>query len=320
MLLRRVARPMLAALFVKAGIDALRAPNVHAAAAKPVLDAVAPAVDKAVEMAPIDHRPSDEMLIKVDAGVKIAAGSLLALGTAPRLAATALAASLVPTTLAAHRFWEETDEQRRREQQIHFLKNVGLLGGLLIAAADTAGRPSLGWRGRHAAQLAATHVAGTAHDVTGRVTGTAHEMTGKLSGRVSGTATGLAGLAGLVPGAVVSSRPSVAATIADRAEDWSKSAAKAVRRAEKRGAALQKRAAKRSAALQKRAAKRGAALQKAAAKKRAALVKKAPDVLEQASRLGHDVATRAAAVGAEIVHQAEGAAKDTRKRLTAMSG
>jgi hypothetical protein len=29
---------------------------------------------------------------------------------------------------------------------MHFLKNLGLLGGLLLAAADTEGRPSIGWR------------------------------------------------------------------------------------------------------------------------------------------------------------------------------
>jgi hypothetical protein len=34
--------------------------------------------------------------------------------------------------------------------QTHFLKNLGLLGGLLIAAADTEGRPGLSYRTSHA--------------------------------------------------------------------------------------------------------------------------------------------------------------------------
>ena len=123
-----------------------------------MLDAAAPVIDKAAEMAPIDQRPDDETLIKLDAAVKIVAGSMLALNKFPRLASTALAASLVPTTLAGHRFWEETDEQQRAQQQVHFFKNVSLLGGLMIAAADTEGRPSLGWRGRRAARLAAAAV------------------------------------------------------------------------------------------------------------------------------------------------------------------
>jgi uncharacterized membrane protein YphA (DoxX/SURF4 family) len=145
---------MLAAIFISGGINALRSPEGHVQAARPVLDAVSPAVDKAVEVAPIDERPSDETLVKIDAGVKIAAGTMLALGKAPRLASTALAASLIPTTLAGHRFWEETDPQVRAQQQVHFFKNVSLLGGLMIASADTAGKPSLGWRGRRAAEAA----------------------------------------------------------------------------------------------------------------------------------------------------------------------
>ena len=301
---------MLAALFIQGGINALRAPEAHAQAAKPVLDAMAPAVDRAVEVAPVDQRPDDEMLIKIDAGVKIAAGTLLAFGKFPRLASTALAASLVPTTLAAHRFWEETDPQRKQEQQIHFLKNVGLLGGLLIAAADTEGRPSLAWKGRKAAKLAAAATAaqagaitGTAADVTGRVTGAVHGVGGKVSGTAhdaGGAVAGLAaGLAGLAPaaGAAVSSRASRTGTdLTSRASEisaeWSRRAAKARKKAEKRGAKMQKRAAKR--------------LEKAA-------------VIEQASRLRHDVAARAAAVSTEVAHQAEGLAKDARKRAHALT-
>jgi uncharacterized membrane protein YphA (DoxX/SURF4 family) len=132
---------MLAALFIQSGINALRAPENHAKAAKPVLDAVAPAVDKAVEVAPIEQRPDDVLLIKIDAGVKIVAGSMLALGRFPRLASAALAASLVPTTLGGHRFWEQSEAGPRAQQLIHFLKNVGIAGGLIaVAGAPRPGR------------------------------------------------------------------------------------------------------------------------------------------------------------------------------------
>jgi uncharacterized membrane protein YphA (DoxX/SURF4 family) len=319
---------MLAALFIQGGINALRAPEAHAQAAKPVLDAMAPAVDKATEVAPVDQRPDDILLIKIDAGVKIAAGTMLAFGKFPRLASTALAATLVPTTLAAHRFWEETDPQRKQEQQIHFLKNVSMLGGLLIAAADTEGKPSLGWRGRRAARLAATQagaVTGAAADVTGRLTGAAHDAGGKLSGttrEAGGAVAGLAaGLAGLAPaaGAAVSSRTD----LSSRAAELSRRTAKARRRAEKRGAKLQKVAGKRAAQLQKAAEKRSAQLQKRAAKRGAELQKRldkaGPSLAGQAGKLGHDVAARASAVGHEVVHQAGGLAKDARKRAHALT-
>jgi uncharacterized membrane protein YphA (DoxX/SURF4 family) len=84
----------------------------------------------------------------------VLAATLLATGRLPRVAATVLAVSLVPTTLAGHRFWEGTDPQARAAQRIHFLKNTAMLGGLILAAVDTEGRPSLGWRARRAARRA----------------------------------------------------------------------------------------------------------------------------------------------------------------------
>lgn len=336
---------MLAALFIQGGINALKAPQGHVQVAKPVLDAVSPAVDKAVEVAPIDQRPDDEMLIKIDAGVKIVAGSMLALGKFPRLASTALAASLIPTTLAAHRFWEEEDEQTKAQQQIHFLKNVGLLGGLLIAAADTEGKPSVAWRGKRAARRAQAAVAGLTETsgpgIGERVSAVAHDA----SGAVGGVAAGLVGMAPGA-GAAVSSFAQKAGTqlsaagteasarASDLSQDLSVRAARAAKKAEKRGAALQVIAEKRGAELQKagekrraellkRTAKQRKQLAKQAAKKRKELEKRGPVVLDQvaaqAATLGHDLAARASAVGAEIAHQAEGAAKDARKRVHALS-
>ncbi len=84
--------------------------------------------------------------------MQVVGGVLLGLGRCPRLSALALAATLVPTTLAAHRFWEAEDPSDRAQQRIHFFKNMSMLGGLLIAADDTGSAPSLLWRGRHAAR------------------------------------------------------------------------------------------------------------------------------------------------------------------------
>ena len=48
-----------------------------------------------------------------------------------------------------------TDPKERFGQLSHFLKNLGLLGGLLLAAVDTEGKPSVGYRARRAAHKAA---------------------------------------------------------------------------------------------------------------------------------------------------------------------
>jgi putative oxidoreductase len=115
MLVRRIARPLLAAPFVYGGISTLRKPQDRVPGARPV------------------------------------AGILFGLGRLPRLTALVLSASVVPTTLAGHRFWEHTDPTERFGQISNFLKNAGLLGGLLLAAVDTEGKPSVGYRARRAA-------------------------------------------------------------------------------------------------------------------------------------------------------------------------
>ena len=135
-----VARPLLAGLFVYGGLDAVRKPGGKVDLASPVL-------------APIEEATGLDgpTLVRINGGVQIAAGVCLALGILPRPAALVLAASLVPTTVAGHRPWEQQDAASRRQQTIHVLKNVATLGGLLLAAASTGGRPSLPWRARRAA-------------------------------------------------------------------------------------------------------------------------------------------------------------------------
>jgi putative oxidoreductase len=138
-LVRAIARPLLAATFVSGGIDTLRKPAARAVAADRI---VAPLVSRVPQLS------DPEQVVKIDAAVKVVAGSMLALGKLPRLSATVLALSLIPTTIAGHPFWEEPEPVRRKQQQLHLMKNAGLLGGLLLAAVDTEGRPSLGWWAR----------------------------------------------------------------------------------------------------------------------------------------------------------------------------
>ncbi|WP_414943440.1 DoxX family membrane protein [Amycolatopsis sp. cmx-11-32] len=154
MILRRVARPLLAAIFISGGIGALRDTQGHAKAAEPFLTG---SFDKLEGLVPEAVPRDPATLVRIDAAVKVGAGVALAAGKAPRLASLLLLGSLVPTTLATHRFWEIKEPAERQQQQIQFIKNAGLAGGLLLAAADTAGKPSLGWRARRAASKAEKH-------------------------------------------------------------------------------------------------------------------------------------------------------------------
>ena len=97
--------------------------------------------------------------------MQIGAGLALATGRVPRLSATLLAVSLVPTTVAAHPFWEETEPDARRTQFAAFVKSASMLGGLVIAAGDTEGQPGLAWRAQRGAKdvrREARHLSATA--------------------------------------------------------------------------------------------------------------------------------------------------------------
>ncbi|MFF8669940.1 DoxX family protein [Streptomyces sp. NPDC015242] len=143
-LLRVLGRPLLASMFLSGGMNSVRDP-------KQVADAAEPVVQPVTERVPgLPDRT--EQAVRLNGAVQVVAGLMLATGRMPRPAALAIAATLVPTTLAGHRFWEAEDPEERAQQRIHFLKNMSMLGGLLIAADDTGSRPSLLWRGSHAAR------------------------------------------------------------------------------------------------------------------------------------------------------------------------
>lgn len=116
-----LARALLAAPFVWLGWEAAAEPGGR----------VVLAADLGV--------PSPEAAVRLNGAVMVAGGVGLASGVAPRAAAVGLVASMVPTTLAGHAFWQQDDPGARKANRIQFLKNLGLIGGLLAVAATPAG-------------------------------------------------------------------------------------------------------------------------------------------------------------------------------------
>jgi putative oxidoreductase len=144
-IVRRVARPMLAAMFIAGGLDQLKHPGAKAQVAQPF-------VDKAAK--PLGLPDDPELVVRANGVAMLVGGALLALGRVPRIASAGLAASLVPTTIAGHAFWTQQDPQAQKFQRTQFLKNVGLLGGLLLAAVDTEGKPGIAYRAKLAGESA----------------------------------------------------------------------------------------------------------------------------------------------------------------------
>ncbi len=147
---RLIARPMLSSIFLVGGVNALRNAPALAAKAAPVTDRLVPLLQRALPQVPIPTDPA--LLIRISAATQVACGLTLATGRAPRLSAVVLGATLVPTTFGGHRFWEADDPTTRNQQRLHFFKNVSLLGGLVIAAGDTDGKPGVAWRARRVAK------------------------------------------------------------------------------------------------------------------------------------------------------------------------
>ncbi len=165
-LIRAAARPMLASMFITGGLDAVLHPSAKAPAAVKVAPAIARRLPFALTEDPVQ-------LVRINGAVQLAAGLCLATGRIPRLAAVALAGSLIPTTLAGHRFWEKSDKGERTAQQLQFTKNLSMLGGLILAAVDLEGRPGLKHRG-HDAVRGIKH---TSHDVVREVKHSSHDAT-----------------------------------------------------------------------------------------------------------------------------------------------
>lgn len=116
---RRAGQALLGAVFMKLGFDAAVDPGSR--------------VDKAAALG----MPNAELAVRGNGAAMVAAGAALTLDKLPRLAALGLIAAMVPTTLAGHAFWS-FDGADRKANEIHFLKNAGLVGGLLLVLTRSA--------------------------------------------------------------------------------------------------------------------------------------------------------------------------------------
>ncbi|WP_462417174.1 DoxX family protein [Kytococcus sp. Marseille-QA3725] len=194
--IRMIARPMLGGLFVATGINHIK-DSEHGAE-------VAEEFNRTV-LEPVGVPVDGSQLMKLHGYVSVIAGAGLSLGVAPRACALALAADVTAVNLTAHRFWEKDGEERQGDQ-IQFLKNLAIAGGLLVAAADTAGKPGLSWRAQHLADLAtertehATTVAGLKKDLMAvRAENKALQAKANLTGsagKAAGKAAGVSSLLG----------------------------------------------------------------------------------------------------------------------------
>jgi putative oxidoreductase len=82
--------------------------------------------------------------------IEFGVGLSLLVGFQARAAAWILFLFLIPTTFLFHNFWAAAPGMEQQNQMAHFMKNFAIMGGLLVIAANGAGRLSVDAK-RHAA-------------------------------------------------------------------------------------------------------------------------------------------------------------------------
>lgn len=159
-LLRAAARTMLAGYFVVNGVKALKDPASYAAEQERFASTVIPMVRKAAPDQVADAVPQDtQTLARITGGLQVAGGLGMISGKGRRLGAGFIALSMVPQLVGFTAKGLTPEEKTLARNDL--LKNVALLGGALIAAGDTEGRPGIAWRAHDSAAKLSRNVGHT---------------------------------------------------------------------------------------------------------------------------------------------------------------
>jgi putative oxidoreductase len=87
--------------------------------------------------------PMANVLVPLSGLLELVGALSLLLGYHARIGALLLALFLVPVTLVIHKFWGISEPMQAQMQQIHFMKNVALLGATFVLMYFGAGPISM---------------------------------------------------------------------------------------------------------------------------------------------------------------------------------
>jgi putative oxidoreductase len=76
--------------------------------------------------------PNPEAAVALSGALLIASGASLVLGVKPKLGALGVVAFLASVSPTMHDFWKNEDAGQKQSDQIHFYKNMALLGAALL--------------------------------------------------------------------------------------------------------------------------------------------------------------------------------------------
>ncbi|MHA7274955.1 DoxX family protein [Arthrobacter sp. HLT1-21] len=158
-LVRVLARPMLASSFVVAGIDRLRNAEAAGTQLRPTLDRINRAVPSAASVT-----ANEKVVAQALGAAQVGAAALLGIGRFSRLAALVLVGTAGLNTLVDFKSADSSTAEARKSRRNQLLKNVSLIGAVLLASVDTNGRPGLAWRAEHFASDAKRNAKAFSHD------------------------------------------------------------------------------------------------------------------------------------------------------------
>ncbi len=327
-LLRAAARPMLASYFIVSGFKAVRKPDQYVEDAEPVAQRLVPAVQRIAPASISGKIPEDTTtLVRINGALQLGGGLALATGKGRRAGAVMLAVSLVPSTLARHPFWSRDTAEERAEDRAHFLKNVSLLGGVLLASADTEGKPSIAWRaqagserltrkGKRAARKAKRKIGGS-DSIVDSVAKTGKDLGESIQPLAGAAIAGGVGLLGEVEKQTRKTRRKAKKTAKKTAKKLASQAKDQAKKAQALAQKQAKKAKKQAPKLAKQAQKQAEIAAKKAKKEAPKLAKQAQKNAKQAQKsAGKQLDSARSSAGSsakDLASSAKDATKDVRK-------
>lgn len=146
--LRGAARTLLAGYFVINGVKAWRKPDEVTDDAQPLASTISRWANKAIPPTAAVHLPeAPQTWVRICGATQVVAGAMLATGVGRRVGAAVLSTTMVVKLIGSRTLPHGGTET--------FTENAAVLGGVILAALDTQGRPSREWKKAQAAALEA---------------------------------------------------------------------------------------------------------------------------------------------------------------------
>ncbi len=165
-LLRFFARSLFASAFVVDGVKKVSKPSEYTDEAEAFTEKVVPMLQKVVPAPYSSSIPeSTETWVRVSGAAQVAGGVMFATGLGRRLGALLLTKTSI-LNLAIALPAKDASKDEKAQARPAVMTSLALLGASMLAARDTQGKPSLGWRAGNTAKAAEKKISSVSDDLS----------------------------------------------------------------------------------------------------------------------------------------------------------